>query len=72
MPNLSKKIVQPVVKTQTSIRLLDGKTTIKLPVPPNPVHMLQGFLEEHLSKEKPPNAAGIVEAPLLKRRSSAG
>lgn len=72
MPNLSKKIAQPVVTSRTSIRLLDGKTTIKLPVLPNPVHMLQGFLEEQLSKEKPPNAAGIVEAPLLRRRSSAG
>ena len=72
MPNLSKKIAQPVESTRTSIRLLDGKTTIKLPVPPNPVHMLQGFLEKQLSKENPPNAAGIVEAPLLRRRSSAG
>jgi hypothetical protein len=74
MPKLSKKINAPVARKRSSIRLLDGRTTIKLPIAPNPVHMLQEFLKVELSKEKekPRNAARVQGARIQSRRPSAG
>jgi hypothetical protein len=74
MAKLSKKIDAPVARKRSSIRLLDGRTTIKLPIAPNPVHMLQEFLKLELSKEreKPRNAARLEEALGKSRGRSAG
>ena len=58
MPNVSKKINAPVARKRSSIRLLDGSTPIKLPIAPNPVHMLQGFLKAELSNEQSATRSG--------------
>jgi hypothetical protein len=72
MPKLSKKINAPIVRKRSSIRLLDGSTPIKLPIAPNPVHMLQGFLKAELTKEKPANVARAQPALVPNRRPAAG
>lgn len=74
MPKLSKQMNAPVARKPSSIRLLDGHTTIKLPIAPNPVHMLQEFLKVELSKEKeqPRNAARVHGARIQGRPRSAG
>jgi hypothetical protein len=71
MPKLSKRIDAPVARKQSSIRLLDGSTAIKLPIAPNPVHMLQDFLKQELSKE-PRTPAGAERVLVQRRRTSAG
>jgi hypothetical protein len=72
MPKLSKKINAPAARKRSCIRLLDGHTTIKLPIAPNPVHMLQDFLRTELSKEAPRNAARVRGALIQNRRPSSG
>jgi hypothetical protein len=74
MPKLSKKMNAPVARKHSSIRLLDGNKTIKLPIAPNPVHMLQEFLKVELSKEneQPRNAAQVQGTRIQGRRRSAG
>jgi hypothetical protein len=72
MPKLSKKINAPVARKRSSIRLLDGHTTIKLPIAPNPVHMLQEFLKVELSKEESRNASRVEEVLGKGHRRSSG
>jgi hypothetical protein len=59
MPNASKKLAQPIARRPSTICLLDGRTPIKLPIPPNPVHRIQQFLKTELSKEKPRSALRV-------------
>jgi hypothetical protein len=72
MPKLFKKIIAPAARKRSSIRLLDGRTTIKLPIAPNPVHMLQEFLTVELAKEKSGNAVQLQQAGGKSRGRSAG
>jgi hypothetical protein len=72
MPKLSKKINAPVARKRSSIQLLDGRTTIKLPIAPNPVHMLQEFLTTELSKETTRNAARVHRTLGPSRRPASG
>jgi hypothetical protein len=53
MRHASQKKIEPVETKQATIYLLEGPTTIKLPVPKNPVHAMQARLEKELAKAMP-------------------
>jgi hypothetical protein len=53
MRHASLKKIQPVTTKRATIYLLEGHTTIKLPVPANPVHALQAKLEKELASKMP-------------------
>ena len=53
MRQASIKKIPHVATKQATIYLLEGPTTIKLPVPGNPVHKMQARLEKELLKAMP-------------------
>jgi len=53
MRHASNKKIPRVATKRATIYLLEGPTTIKLPVPRNPVHRLQARLEKELMKAMP-------------------
>jgi hypothetical protein len=62
MRHAAQKKIQPVTTKRATIYLLEGHTTIKLPVPENPVHKLQARLEKELSKKLPSPLRGVAQA----------
>ena len=50
----SQRKIEPVETKRATIYLLEGPTTIKLPVAKNPVHAMQARLEKELAKALPP------------------
>jgi hypothetical protein len=53
MRHASQRKIEPVETKRATIYLLEGPTTIKLPVPKNPVHAMQARLEKELAKAMP-------------------
>jgi hypothetical protein len=53
MRHASSKKIPYVATKRATIYLLEGPTTIKLPVPGNPVHKMQAQLEKQLVKAMP-------------------
>lgn len=53
MRHASNKKIPHVATQQATIYLLEGPTTIKLPVAKNPVHSLQARLEKEVVKAMP-------------------
>ena len=54
MRHASQRKIEPVATKRATIYLLEGPTTIKLPVAKNPVHAMQARLEKELAKALPP------------------
>ena len=51
--SIKKNEIPQVTTKRATIYLLEGPTTIKLPVPRNPVHEMQARLEKELKKALP-------------------
>ena len=58
MRHASIKKIPHVTTKRATIYLLEGPTTIKLPVPGNPVHKMQARLEKELVRIMPGTLRG--------------